>query len=181
MDVFTNFEPERWKAVVGWEGLYEVSTYGRVRSLPRQTASGVRGGKILRPIPVEGYYRVRLSKNGDNRAFVLIHHLVAEAFIWRPKDATMVEHLNNNRLHNHVNNLLWSTHAKNMKTLAASGILKGIGNSNAKFVDKQIIEIRGLFDNGKKSARKLAKIYGVSKSTILAIVHRKTWNHVGGQ
>jgi hypothetical protein len=72
---------EEWRPVYGWEGLYEVSSLGSVRSLPRKTLRGVRGGKLMNWYIREndGYPEVRLYRNGTMlRRYA--HHLVLEAF-----------------------------------------------------------------------------------------------------
>lgn len=73
-------EPERWLPVPGWEGLYEVSDLGRVRSLPRPGGNNrLYGGKLLKPHVHKGYPMVP-SAGGGERTMTQVHRLVLEAF-----------------------------------------------------------------------------------------------------
>ena len=92
---------EIWKPVVGYEGLYEVSNWGRIKS--------IKFGKerILNPGTNScGYLHVGLYKNGKRKIF-LVHRLVAEAFIPNPNNLPCINHKDENKLNNSVENLEW--------------------------------------------------------------------------
>ena len=91
---------EYWKPVVGYEGLYEVSNWGRVKSLKFGKE------KILKQSIRHGYYSVGLSKNGIVKTYQ-VHRLVAEAFIDNTDNLTQVNHKDENKLNNNVDNLEW--------------------------------------------------------------------------
>lgn len=93
---------ETWKNVRGYEGLYQISDLGRVKSLK----------KILKPSNSE-YKRVNLYKNGKIKTYY-IHRLVAEAFIPNPENKPQINHKDENKYNNNVNNLEWCTHKENM-------------------------------------------------------------------
>ena len=81
---------EYWKPVVGYEGLYEVSNWGRVKSIPRNGT--VKYARILKPVTNRyGYSYVILCKNGKVKSF-LVHRLVAEAFIQNNDNLPCVNH-----------------------------------------------------------------------------------------
>ena len=110
---------EIWKPVVGYEGLYEVSSYGRVRSLDRYVkySNGpihLHKGRILNPGKEKvGYLVVPLSCNGKLH-LKKIHILVAEAFIPNPDNLPQVNHKDENKTNNNVDNLEWCTAKYNM-------------------------------------------------------------------
>lgn len=104
---------EVWKDIKGYEGKYQISNTGRVRSM-------CNNGKkreepfILKPIKhYKGYLRVYLWKNSKQKTF-LIHRLVAEAFIPNPNNYLEINHKDENKQNNNVNNLEWCTRKYNM-------------------------------------------------------------------
>lgn len=113
---------EVWKAVKDYEGLYEVSNLGRVRSVSRIIRWGRGKGydkliesKILSPsINNSGYKIIPLSKPKHKTICRTIHRLVAEAFIPNPNNLTDVNHKDEDKMNNNVENLEWMTHKDNM-------------------------------------------------------------------
>lgn len=104
---------EIWKDIKGYENLYQVSNYGNVRSLNhfRSTGKGqcLQKGKILKPgIQNVGYKFVVLSKNGKTKGF-RVHRLVAQTFIENPNNYPCINHKDENKLNNNVDNLEWCT------------------------------------------------------------------------
>jgi len=106
---------ERWLPVVGYEGLYEVSDRGRVRSLPRYNPrGGPQGGQILqgRPLSGSGYLRVYLCKGGSRRDW-RIHRLVLLAFVGPCAEGHVVRHLDGDPARNWLTNLAYGTYSEN--------------------------------------------------------------------
>lgn len=107
-------ENEVWRPVVGYEGLYEVSSEGRVRSLDRICVhySGgpqIRKGKLLTlQTDHKGYKKILLSKDGTYKLWS-VHRLVALAFIPNPNNYPCVNHKDENKANNSVDNLEWCT------------------------------------------------------------------------
>ena len=103
---------EIWKSIKGYEGLYEVSNMGQVRSLARYTTKG----KILKQYvnKTNGYCYVSLSKN-NKRSSKRVHCLVMRAFnpLMNKKNLE-IDHKDRNRLNNKLNNLEWVTHIENI-------------------------------------------------------------------
>ena len=101
---------EIWKDIKDYEGLYQISNYGRVKSLGN---SQKRKEKILKPeYSNKDYACVHLRKDGKNKKY-RIHRLVAEAFMPNPDNLPCVNHKDENKLNNKVENLEWCTHLYN--------------------------------------------------------------------
>ena len=99
---------ELWKDIKNWEGFYQVSNLGRVRSLRRGKT------RILRPLRKGGgYFRVELCFNGEKHN-CSIHRLVATAFIPNPLNLPVINHKDENPSNNAASNLEWCTHKYNM-------------------------------------------------------------------
>lgn len=112
---------EIWKPIKGFEDKYEVSNYGRVKSLNRTTVDcngNVRyyKGRLLKlkPNKVRGYTAVRLYKNGKVN-HIEVHRLVGIHFIPNPDNLPVINHLNTIRHNNHVDNLEWCSYGENIK------------------------------------------------------------------
>ena len=101
---------EVWKDIKGYEGLYQVSSLGRVKSLPKYHFNYCR---ILKPVKTAGYLRVCLHKSFNQKDH-LIHRLVAEAFIPNPANLPQVNHKDEDKNNNNVSNLEWCTSEYNM-------------------------------------------------------------------
>ena len=114
-----SLEGEIWKDVLKAEGLYAVSSYGRVCSLSR-TIQKTNGAKqtFSPQILNGGYnrdgYRMVHINYGEKRKFVSVHRLVAQAFIPNPRNLPFVDHIDRNRKNNIANNLRWVTQLENI-------------------------------------------------------------------
>lgn len=135
---FNLFTYENWRDVARYEGLYQVSSWGRVRSLDRwiwnvpNQAYSLRKGKILKPrLNIWGYQQVQLSKDGKKKHYQ-VHRLVAQAFIPNPLQLSQVNHINECKDDNSACNLEWCNCRYNInfgsRTERASKALKGKPN-----------------------------------------------------
>lgn len=120
-------EYEIWKSVVGFEGFYEVSNFGRVKSLDRVDKRGrFQKGKIKTQINNgSGYMVVSLKKDGKQK-MRSVHRLVADSFIPNPLHKPCVNHLDGDKSNNKVVNLVWCTYVENMKHAVETGLYKNV-------------------------------------------------------
>lgn len=114
-----NFENEIWKDIPNYEGTYQVSNLGRVRSLDRMVLrkdgrSERHSGTIIKQHINRGYHYVRLCKNSSYRS-LKVHRLVAEAFIPNINNLPQVNHMDENKSNNSVGNLEWCTMEYNIR------------------------------------------------------------------
>jgi len=104
---------EMWKAVKGYEGLYDVSNFGRIKSYPRNGT--IKKERILKQtIDTTGYFIVGLHKNNKQKK-VCVHWLVADAFIPKRKGHEVINHIDGNKLNNNVTNLERCTQKHNVR------------------------------------------------------------------
>lgn len=126
---------EIWKDIEGYEGLYQVSNFGNVRSIPRKGT--YKTVHILKPGKTrKGYFQVILTKNSIGKPF-RIHRLVAKAFIPNLNNLPQVNHKDGNKLNNCVDNLEWCTNEYNMKESWRLGLRDNIykkGKENSRSV-----------------------------------------------
>lgn len=108
---------EIWEDIKGFEGYYQISNLGNVKSLCRVVKRGKNykpvNERILKPYYHDGYPEVVLSINGNPRTFS-IHRLVAEAFIPNPNKLPIINHKDENPSNNRVDNLEWCTYSYNL-------------------------------------------------------------------
>lgn len=139
---------EIWKSIKGFEGLYEISNLGNIRSLDRlvkHSKSGFRKchGKIIaKRIGDSGYYFSMLYKDGKYY-HVQIHRAVASAFVKNPDSKPQVNHINADKLDNRCENLEWCTASENMKHAYSNNLIpldkigkKGAENNSARKVEQ---------------------------------------------
>ena len=174
-------ETEKWLPVVGYEGLYEVSEWGRVRSLAREISYKVKGKRRVRKVSdkilatrlhSEGSWFVTLYKNKSAKVF-LIHRLVAHHFLITNGISYIVRHKSLDRSDNSVSNL----HIQPLTEFKHDQLATSDYFGTAKLRKQDVLKIRQLLLNKVKQPI-IAKMYGVSTGTIQTISAKRTWKHV---
>lgn len=167
---------EEWRAVVGWGGLYSVSSLGRVRrDAPSRSGRTWMAGRILSPGLMNGYLGYTLYDGPRRRYSAHAHVLVAESFLGpRPSPGHEVNHVDFNRGNNHPSNLEWLTKAGNRAHAARAGRQRGERHPRARLNLQAIAVILFCVSRGA-SRRLLAGLHGVSRSTISAVLSGQNW------
>ena len=177
------YRTEVWKDIVGYEGLYQVSSFGRVKSLDKlikgKSGSLVpRKEKALRlDIDVDGYLIATLTKDNNSKKYK-VHRLVAMNFIPNSFKKSQVNHIDNVRNNNKVSNLKWGTPSENSKHMRmCDRQAKGDKIGNSKLNEEKVTKIRDLISK-KIPYKAIAKKFSVYPGTIQKIRSRTTWKHI---
>jgi len=176
---------EEWRPIASFSD-YEISNYGRVRSQRRRRVDSrgrlgrYNGGHILRPERTRlGYLRIRLS-DGERQTRILVHRLVAEAFIGpTPSPAHEVNHLDADKSNNKSENLAWCTRAENMKHARGYGLWRPGEVSRGKgyvLTAEDALTIAA----DPRVLRSIATSFGIATSTVHAIKSGVIWSSVTG-
>ena len=118
---------EIWKDIKNYEGLYQISSYGRVKSLERKDGIGRNiKERILKPgINTKKYFFISLSKNNNQKTYV-IHRLVALHFIPNSLNKPQVNHIDSDKSNNYIDNLEWCTHSENIQHAWKNGLCENV-------------------------------------------------------
>lgn len=171
----TELDTETWLPVAGYEGLYEVSDLGRVRSLDTRvrTYQGTRArkGRILnfKPRP-DGYRTVSLSRDSKVADF-LVHRLVAAAFLPNPTGTREINHVDFDRANNRASNLEWCSTRENRAHSKRAGRIR---NGTTKLTPGNVREIRARIAAGHRHID-IAADYGVGANVVGRIKSGQRW------
>lgn len=172
---------EIWKDIPEYEGLYQVSNLGRIKSLQNYRGKG----NILKQRIKKGYYTIGLRKNAK-RKWYLTHRLVAQAFIPNPNNLPQINHIDENKLNNNVDNLEWctvkynNTYGTRIERVMKSNKLKkevvqcdlngniiGVFESIASASRKTKTDITGISNCINKKSKTANKYIWLNKSEVL--------------
>jgi hypothetical protein len=164
---------EIFKQVKDYEGYYEISNIGNVRS------TSYKGTRLLKPAKTKrGYLNVIFCVN-QIKVHKLIHRLVAEAFIPNPRNLEQVNHINGNKEDNTVENLEWCTSEYNNQHALNSGLLNRYEDRpEAKLTKELVLKIPDLIKKGA-TTDDLKDLFKVSRRCIDNIFEGKNWTGLG--
>lgn len=171
---------EKWKSVVGYEGVYSVSNMGSVRRDKKWRNTYI--GRILKPrVDNFGYEVLTLSNNGKVK-LVKVHKLVMNAFVGSVPNNKNVNHKNGIKTDNRLSNLEYLTQSENVSH--AYNVLGhkssfGENHGNSKLNDKTVNFMRYMYQEGKGwGITAIAEILGYNRLTVSDAVRRITWKHI---
>lgn len=185
---------ERWLPVVGWEGLYEVSDHGRVRSrdrtiqqtdargnlYPRQMLGRILRNKVCTKGPYGNWLSVCLGNGADGRSYRLVSRLVLEAFAGACPEGMEAAHNDGNPEDNQLSNLRWDTHSNNQRDITRHG---HDYNMRRRLSDEEVREIRAAVAAGESHVS-LAQRYNFTINAkrcvqgISSIINGRTYTRV---
>lgn len=181
---------EIWKDIEGYEGLYLISNFGRVKSLPKHCGSGkgyTTKEIILKPHLRLGYIAYTLYKN-DIPKVINAHRLVAIAFIPNQENKPQVNHINGIKTDNSIKNLEWVTNSENIKHAYDNGLKYASDKQKAKasingiksrkLTVEQVHNIKQYYSITNLSSFKLSKIFNIPRTTIQRIIDGTSYKEV---
>ena len=169
---------EIWKPVVGFEGRYEVSSFGRIKALARNIyykdgRVGFLEERLLKGVLTKtGYFLISF----DSKKRKFIHQAVAEAFLGKTEYKMTVNHKDGNKLNNKLENLEWNTYKQNNDHARATGLNKqhGVNCNLAKHSDQFINAVRNVYAKYSPSYAELGKMFGLTGCHVRQIVLYET-------
>lgn len=175
---------EEWKSIKEFEGLYEISSLGRVRSLDKVIpykkslpgTTSFRKGKILKPNINRGGYHLYTLTSNKKPYYRYSHRLVVQYFISDIPSTMEVNHKDGIKSNNSVENLEICTSAENNKH---AGLLNlkpiGTNHTNSRFTHEDLKQIRSILSKNKYTHRSIARMFKVHRSTISRIARNETY------
>ncbi len=175
---------EEWKPIKDYEGIYEISSFGRVKSLERYV-NHPKGKRLVKARILKlckgthGYLIVVLKSNNTGKT-CLVHRLVALTFINIKNTKPNVNHRDGVKIYNFVGNLEFCTQHENIQHSINTGLTNNTGedHTNSKITDEIVRNIREEYQNTKITQEKLGDKYGINHRTVSYIINRKLWKHV---
>jgi hypothetical protein len=173
---------EEWLPIKDYEELYEISSFGRIKSLKKEWYNGGYKDTTIMYLHKhrKDYIGVKLRNNGLRKGF-LVHRLVALHFIPNPENLPEVNHKDFDPSNNMFLNLEWGTRLYNIQYSAKAGRITGwTGEESprAKHTNESILKIRELYASGQYTQDEIALMFGVKRHNIAKIVLRQRWAHI---
>lgn len=172
---------ETWLDIKGYEGFYQVSNLGRIRSIDRISCGRNLKGRIIKQTKNKMDYMLCILSKEGKTSTKKVHRLVAEAFLVNTDNKPQVNHINGIKYQNNVENLEWATFSENQTHAYKNGLSissKGESHGRSKITEDIVLEIRNFYKEKNIGYKKLGDLFGLSKSNIRSIVKRETWKHI---
>lgn len=165
---------EVWKDITGYEGLYQASTHGRIKSYCKYDR-----GRILKSFRYSKYLGVALFENKKHIKYY-VHRLVALTFIPNPENKPCINHKDGDKDDNRIENLEWCTQQENLiHKINILGEGRGDKHGNSVISEKRVGGIKFLLKEGKLTQRQIAKRYKIDYRIVNQINKGITWVHIG--
>lgn len=167
---------EIWKDIKEYEGLYQISNLGNIKSFKRY-----KEGKLLNPkFDKDEYKEIGIRDCNGVRTFKRVHRLLAESFISNPNNYKFINHKANNLSNNSIDNIEWCSIEYNNKYRFTNGnaLHKGSKSPVATITEDIAVEIYKLGHSGRYTEPKLSKMFNTTRSVVNKIRLNKTWTHV---
>lgn len=177
---------EIWKDIPGFEGYYQASNLGNIKTLARlvvqsPTRTAMRSERVLKQ-KVSHDGRMQISLSIDKvRSYYNVHRLIAFCFIGeQPSKLHEINHKDGNPQNNFYQNLEWVSKSYNIKHAWQIGLKNQDGEKNpsSKLTEKDVYEIRDLTKHTKLKNKEIAEMYSVSDSLIYQVKTYKIWKHL---
>jgi hypothetical protein len=170
-------ETEVWKPIPGYEGLYEVSNWGRVKALFSGNNGQHKPGRIFKLDRKSKYPGLYLYAYGS-KTWESVHRLMWKTFVGPIPDGMLIRHWDDNPQHNILSNLRPGTHAENMADRTRNGkTSRGERARFAKLTEEKVRLIRARLAQGETQTA-LGREFGVSQASVSSLYLRKSWTHV---
>ncbi len=177
-------ETEKWTHIKGWEGWYEISNFGNLKSLDRIVLRGsgempFKGKMLTWRVNPLGYWYYQLLRKGK-KYMIWNHREVAKNFIPNIYNKPEVNHIDGNKGNNHYSNLEWCTRMENIHHAMKLGLWNGHGeNGNlSKFTNEQVRKIRSEATGEFGEYSRLARKYSVSPNTMRILLRGESYINV---
>lgn len=179
---------EEWRNVSGWEDLYMISNFGRVKSKNRKCKHPrnankihVKKEKVLKQHNGRGYNTVLLYRNEWDKYRTGVHRLMAIEFISNPEKKPTVNHIDGIKTHNVLSNLEWATEREQQNHAVSIGVRNNTLGENcnlSKLKEEDVLLIREMYKTGLYLQKEIGEKFGIREETCSNIIRRKSWKHI---
>lgn len=172
---------EYWKDIKGYEGLYQVSNLGNIKSIDRSIKRStslmkLKSKPISQYVGNRGYPMVSLCINGKCKRY-LVHRIVAIAFLPNPLNKAYVNHIDDNKQNSNLENLEWSTPTENSIHAHKHG-LANVARGERQHSSKLTVDRVKYIRESSKTVRELSIMFNVSKQSIRDVKMKRSWKHI---